>query len=359
MPGLAVRPLSGKESPGTRAQNIVGDEHLTNEPGQRLPEQSLSAVGDIAALPGPVAPPVLLERRQRSLPGLTAGLVRTARPKQWVKNLLVFAAPAAAGALGHAHEFLMALGAFGIFSLTASGTYFFNDAVDWEADRLHPVKRLRPVASGLVPVNLCIFLGVALMACGVGLGYLLAGGRLATVMGAYVGVNLAYNLWIKSEPVLDLAAVASGFVLRAVAGGVATGVALSNWFLIVASFGSLFVVAGKRHAEHLDLGAERASHRSTLAHYSVGFLRYVRGVSSAVTIAAYCLWAFQTASNAGPRAIWFQLSIIPFVIAILRYALLVDTGDGGAPEEIFLKNRTMQLLAVAWIGLFAAGIYGG
>ncbi len=339
---------------------------MTNEPSRELPDPPVAASPPVAPLrerapagraaPGQAATPEAPPDRSRG--SLARGLARTARPKQWLKNLLVFAAPGAAGALGHAHELLLTLGAFGIFCLTASGTYFMNDAIDWEADRLHPTKRNRPMASGVVPVNLGMAIGASLMATGVGLAYALAGSHLAVVVGAYVAVNLAYNLWLRQEPVVDLAAIASGFVLRAIAGGVAAGVPLSNWFLIVASFGSLFVVAGKRHAEHLDLGTDRAAHRVTLAQYSVGFLRYVRSVSSAVTIAAYCLWAFEKASSAGSGAIWFQLSIVPFVLAVLRYALLVDTGEGGAPEEVLIANRTMQLLAVAWVGLFAAGVYG-
>jgi decaprenyl-phosphate phosphoribosyltransferase len=334
---------------------------LPNEPSEHLPggppPQSKVAPlrGDLAPAPAPRDRPPGGPLAPRSL---AAGILRTARPRQWVKNLLVFAAPGAAGTLGEAHQFLLTLGAFGIFCLTASGTYFFNDAVDWEADRLHPLKRHRPVASGVVPVNLGIGIGCALMAAGIGLGYALAGGRLAIVMGTYVGVNLAYSMWLRDEPAIDLAAVASGFVLRAIAGGVAAGVPLSNWFLIVASFGSLFVVAGKRHAEHMDLGIDDSGHRPTLAHYSAGFLRYVRSVTSAVTITAYCLWAFEKASSAGPAAIWFQLSIIPFGLAVLRYALLVESGEGGSPEEVLLTNHTIQLLALAWIGLFAGGVYG-
>ncbi len=307
----------------------------------------------MAGLPQATAP----ETRSRSA-SVLAGLLRTARPRQWAKNVLVFAAPGAAGVLGHADPLLKTLGAFGIFCLSASGTYFINDAIDSAADRLHPVKRHRPVASGVVPVPLSIAVGTVLMAAGIGLAYLLAGQPLATVMGIYVAINFAYSMWLKDEPVIDLAAVASGFVLRAIAGGVAVGVALSNWFLIVASFGSLLMVAGKRHAEHLDLGDERAGHRPTLGYYSLGFLRYVRSLASAVAITAYCIWAFDKAAGAGHGAIWFQLSIVPFVIAILRYALLLDAGEGSAPEELVLRNRPLQVMGVIWLALFAVGVYG-
>ena len=150
--------------------------------------------------------------------------------------------------------------------------------------------------------------------------------------------------------------MASGFVLRAISGGIAAHVAISDWFLIVASFGSLFMVAGKRHAEHVDLREGRGAHRATLEEYSLGFLSYVRSVSSGVAIAAYCLWAFEKAKLAGDPVL-FQLSIIPFVMAILRYALLLDAGRGGAPEEIVIGDRTLQVLGLVWVALFAAGVY--
>ncbi|HEY1633417.1 MAG TPA: decaprenyl-phosphate phosphoribosyltransferase [Acidimicrobiales bacterium] len=287
---------------------------------------------------------------------LAAGLLRTARPRQWVKNVLVFAAPGAAGVLGHPGPFLRTLAAFGIFCVTASGIYFVNDALDQTADRLHPTKRYRPVASGIVPVRIAVGVGVGLMVAGILLA-LLVKGQLALVMTIYVGITFAYNMWLKDEPVVDLAAVASGFVLRAIAGGVAAGVVLSNWFLIVASFGSLFMVAGKRHAEHLDLGDSREDHRATLGQYSLSFLRHVRSVASAVAIAGYCVWAFEKAAVAGHGAIWFQLSIAPFVLAVLRYALLLDAGKGGAPEDIVLGDRPIELMGAAWIFLFALGVY--
>ena len=130
------------------------------------------------------------------------------------------------------------------------------------------------------------------------------------MIAAYLAVTIAYSLWLKHEPVIDLAAVAAGFVFRAIAGGVATGVTLSDWFLIVAGAGSLFMVTGKRHAEQVELGDASHGHRSTLADYSDAYLRYVRAVASAVMLTAYCLWAFENASATGDTT-WFRLSIVP------------------------------------------------
>jgi decaprenyl-phosphate phosphoribosyltransferase len=291
-----------------------------------------------------------------TLPG---GLLRTARPKQWLKNVLVFAAPGAAGVLTHRDAFLDALAAFGIFCVVSSGVYFLNDALDVDADRRHPRKRLRPVAAGVVSLRLARVLGASLVVVGLGLSALLAW-KFLVVLVVYVTVQFAYTVWLKHEPVLDLAAVASGFVLRAIAGGVAVGVPISEWFLIVATFGSLFMVTGKRVADHTDLGDQRGAVRSTLATYSLNFLRFVLIMSATVTITAYCLWAFENATAVlhTHHGIWFQLSIVPFTLAMLRYGLLIDQGHGGAPEDVVLGDRMLQSLAVLWVVAFALGVYG-
>jgi decaprenyl-phosphate phosphoribosyltransferase len=155
---------------------------------------------------------------------------------------------------------------------------------------------------------------------------------------------------------VDLGAVAAGFVLRAVAGGVATNVALSNWFLIVAGAGSLFIVTGKRHAEQVTLGADSGAHRATLDEYSPGFLLLVRSVGASVTITAYCLWAFEVGSRVGD-VLWFRTSIVPFVLAMLRYAYIIERGGGGAPEEIVFEDRVLQVLGVLWLVAFVLGVH--
>lgn len=287
------------------------------------------------------------------------GLLLTARPRQWVKNLLVFAAPGAAGTLSHPHVALLATGTFGVFCLAASGTYFLNDCIDAAADRHHPAKRFRPIAARDLRVSVAVGAGFAILSCAVVLAGLLAGTRLVAVIDTYVGISVAYSLWLKHEPVLDLACVSSGFVLRAVAGGVATGVALSDWFLIVTSFGSLLVVAGKRSAEHAALGEDRSAHRRALASYPAPFLRSARLIAAGVTLSAYCLWAFERARQlgSGHHPIWFELSIIPFVVALLHVELRFERGHGGAPEDLALGDRRLQLLGLTWVLLFALGVY--
>ena len=281
------------------------------------------------------------------------------RPHQWVKNVLVLVAPGAAGLLGHGDVVLRALAAFGIFCAAASATYLVNDVLDAEADRRHPVKRLRPVAAGTLGIPAAVGAAATLGVAAVAGSWLLAGWQLVAVTGAYLAITLGYSLRLKHEPVIELAAVASGFVLRAVAGGVAVHVPLSSWFLVVTSFGALFLVTGKRAAEHLTLGDERGAHRRSLTLYTPEFLRSTLTLSAAATVTTYCLWAFDRAGLARPgdRLTWVELSVAPVVVGVLYVLRLLDAGEGGAPTELALHDRTLQLLGLAWAVLVALGVY--
>ena len=299
-------------------------------------------------------PPAIDESRS-----IAAGLFHTARVRQWPKNVLVFAAPGAAGVLTHGGPLLRTLAAVALFCLVSSGTYFINDALDVRADRLHPTKQFRPVAAGVISVRMAATTGVILMAVA------LAGGtalkwRLGLVLGIYVIVQFAYSFYFKHQPIYDLAMVSGGFVLRALAGAVAVPVAVSQWFLIVATFGSLLMVTGKRVAEHAELGDERGAHRATLDEYSSTFLRTVLAIAAGGAIIGYCLWAFsfQTALLHHHDQIWFQLSIVPVLIGLLRYTFLVEAGHGAKPEELVLGDRPLQLLGLVWALFFAIGVYG-
>jgi decaprenyl-phosphate phosphoribosyltransferase len=286
-----------------------------------------------------------------------SAFVRTARPKQWSKNLLVVAAPGAAGVLTDPAQLGRTAVAFVALCLAASGTYFLNDALDVDADRQHPVKRNRPVASGALSVRTAKWCSGILIGLGIAVAAPINDGQLAAVVAGYALLTISYSIWLKHEPVIDLGAVAAGFVLRAVAGGIATNVPISNWFLIVAGAGSLFIVTGKRHAEQIELGSDSGAHRATLDEYSAGFLGFVRSVGASVTITAYCLWSFEVASRVGD-VLWFRASIVPFVLAMLRYAFIVEQGGGGAPEEILFEDRVLQVLGVLWLITFAIGVSG-
>jgi decaprenyl-phosphate phosphoribosyltransferase len=289
---------------------------------------------------------------------LVRALVRTARPKQWVKNVLVFAAPGAAGVLDDPAALGRTLVAFVALCLASSATYFLNDALDVHADREHPVKRERPVAAGQISERLAKVVAVVLAAVAIGISVPITDGELAIVIAGYLAVTVSYSLWLKHEPVVDLAAVAAAFVIRAIAGGIAADVEISDWFLIVAAGGSLFMVTGKRHAEQIELGDSSGAHRSTLEEYSTSFLGFVRAVAASLTVTAYCLWAFENAAATGDET-FFRLSIVPFILAILRYAHLIEQGRGGAPEEIVLSDRVLQVLAVLWVACFAVGVHTG
>jgi decaprenyl-phosphate phosphoribosyltransferase len=180
---------------------------------------------------------------------------------------------------------------------------------------------------------------------------------LLLVLAAYVAITLSYSFYFKNIATVDLLAVASGFLLRTVAGAVATDVVISDFFLIVAAFGSVFLVAGKRHAEYEALGPEAWRHRRTLGRYSLVYLAQVRAMAAAVTMLAYCQWALERGE--GMAVPWFELSIVPFVVAVLRYELLVGEGHGGAPEEVFRHNRPIQVLGATWAFLVLVGIYAG
>ncbi len=273
-----------------------------------------------------------------------------------MKNLLVVAAPGAAGVLGHSVALRETLVAVVAFCLAASGTYALNDVLDAESDRHHPQKRQRPVAAGELSKGRALAMAAILMVAALVLSLTLTRLGLAAVLGIYVALNISYCLWLKHEPVLDMATVAASYLLRAIAGGVATGVPLSDWFLIVASFGSLFIVCGRRFAEHLEAGDQRGFRRPALGGYTLDYLRYVRTLSSAVTVTAYCLWAFDKARS-GRAPLIFELTIVPFTLAILTWARLVELGDGEQPEDLIMSSRTLQVLGLCWLVLFAVGVY--
>ena len=287
--------------------------------------------------------------------GVARGVLRTMRPRQWVKNVLVLAAPFAAGDLLQPGIGFQLAVAFVAFSLAASGVYLVNDAKDVEADRAHPTKRHRPIAAGIVPRGLAVGVAVVLLAAAVAVS-LLASVQLVAVLAVYVVVQLAYCFWLKHQPVLDICIVASGFLLRAIAGGAATGIALSQWFLLVAGFGSLFMVAGKRYAEMMLAERTGAKIRKSLESYSASYLRFVWGLSATVLITTYSLWAFEI-REAENNPIWSAVSIVPFVVAVLRYAVDVDSGSGGEPEEIALGDRVLQVLALLWVATLTVAVY--
>jgi decaprenyl-phosphate phosphoribosyltransferase len=281
-------------------------------------------------------------------------VLEAARPRQWLKNVLLLGAPTAAGVLTEPDALGRLAIAFVAFSAAAAGGYLLNDVRDAEDDRRHPRKCRRPVASGLLTERAALGAGAMLLVAATALGAAL-GWVFLTVLLGYVALTASYSLVLRNIAVIDLAAVAGCHVARAAAGGIAVGVPLSKWFLIVASFGALFVVAGKRLGDLAELGAGAPGARSTLALYSPGYLRHVLMMASAVAVTGYCLWSFNTPHATVPEL--SQLSVVPLVLFLLRYALLLDQGRGGAPEELVLADRPLAALAATWVALFAGAVY--
>lgn len=289
---------------------------------------------------------------------MIGALIREARPKQWAKNLLVFAAPGAAGVMDDRSFALDAVWAFLAFCLVASGTYYINDLRDLAADRGHPTKRTRPIAAGEIPEAVAMLVAVVLFAGGVALSAAI-GWHFLIVVGVYVVVTLAYSAGLKRVAVVDLTLVAAGFLIRAIGGAVAVDIPMSTWFLLCTAFGSLFIVTGKRYAELGELGDDAAAHRSTLELYTPGYLRIVLAVATTSMLMSYCIWAFETKEVSGSTWPFYELSIVPVVMAVLRYLLLVEHGRGAAPEELFVGDRALQVLGVIWIVVFGLGVYVG
>jgi decaprenyl-phosphate phosphoribosyltransferase len=287
---------------------------------------------------------------------LPRGLLRQARPRQWAKNVLVLAAPTAAGVLDSVNAAVQVLVAVVAFCLASSGTYYLNDLLDVEADRRHPVKRFRPIAAGVVPVPLARVMAGLLMTGGVTVALLAGGWELPVVVLAYVVLSTGYSTYLKHIAVVDIVAVAAGFVLRALGGAAAVDVPVSRWFFIVASLGSLFMVACKRNAELRALAGEAAGVRSTHATYTSGYLSYVESTASGAALVAYCLWAFERQGEMSGSIPFFVLSIAPFALGLLRYALLVDQGAGEEPEEVVLRDRPLLACAAAVAGLLTLGL---
>ena len=282
--------------------------------------------------------------------------LRAMRPRQWVKNILVLAAPVAAGSLFQPAVLINTAWAFVAFCLISASIYLINDVRDVEADRQHPKKRLRPIAAGELSPRTALILAAVTLVAAVVIGYLV-NPLLAVTVAVYWVLQVGYSLFLKNEPIIDLAMVAAGFLLRAVAGGVASGIELSQWFLLVASFGSLFMVAGKRYSEIVELGPD-AGTRASLARYSDSYLRFVWTMACTAVIMSYSLWAFEQRGDIEWLGLpWHAFSIAPFTLALMRYAYVIDRGDAGEPEDVVLKDRVLQVLGVAWVIPVAIGVF--
>jgi decaprenyl-phosphate phosphoribosyltransferase len=285
------------------------------------------------------------------------GVVRALRPRQWVKNVLVFTAPLAAGRLFAPDVLLGSALAFVAFCLLSATVYLINDVRDVEEDRLHPRKRFRPIAAGELKPRTAVVLAVLTGAAGLALGFVTAP-ELGITLLVYLLLQLGYSAFLKHLPVVDLAMVASGFLLRAIAGGVASGIALSQWFLLVAAFGSFFMVAGKRYSEIKSLGSGAGTRRS-LERYSESYLRFAWMLAAVMVLISYSLWAFDNRAQGAYGLPWTAISIAPFTLGLLQYALEVDSGNAGEPEEVVLHDKVLQVIGLVWLVVISIAVFTG
>ncbi|GGL75831.1 decaprenyl-phosphate phosphoribosyltransferase [Streptomyces fumigatiscleroticus] len=288
---------------------------------------------------------------------LLGGLLRTARPKQWVKNVLVAAAPAAAGELFSWHALARLALVLVLFTACAAAVYLVNDARDAEADRAHPVKRHRPVAAGQVPVAVAYAVGGLLGLLAPAVAAWLCPPGVAALLTAYVGMQLAYCVSLKHVLVLDLVVVTTGFLMRAMIGGVALGIPLSRWFLITTGFGALFMVSAKRYSEALRMAGTAGATRALLTEYTTGYLRFVWQLAAGVAVLAYCLWALEEGGVPHTSVLpWRQLSMVAFILAVLRYAVFADRGTAGEPEDVVLRDRPLALIGLVWAAMYGLAV---
>ena len=288
---------------------------------------------------------------------LTLALLASLRPRQWVKNLFVFAGVIFSQQLLTPRVWL-ALAAFAVFCGLSGAIYLFNDVADADKDRLHESKRLRPVASGALPPGAAVGFGVLLLA-----GCLAAAFRLSPSFGlvalAYGALLTAYSVWLKHVVILDVLTVAAGFVLRAVAGAVAVDVEISGWLLICTILIALFLALGKRRHEYRSLTGDAAAHRPILAEYSEGFLDQMISVVTASTVTTYALYTMSPETVAKFHTRLLPLTL-PFVLyGIFRYLYLLYRRDlGGNPSDLLVTDRGLLLDALLWMLATLAIIYG-
>lgn len=290
-------------------------------------------------------------------------VLEACRPRQWTKNLLVFAAPLFAFSFEPRLWADVAV-AFVAFCAISSAIYLLNDVLDVEADRAHPSKRHRPIASGLVSVPLALTLALLLASISLGLGAAIHM-SLAGVLLAYGVIQVGYCLKFKRMPLLDLFCISSGFLLRAIGGVAAAGLGFSAWFLLTVGLLALFLAVEKRKAElrvSLDRGVIT---RRVLERYSLSLLQRLESIVSTSAFMSYALWASGPALGGAPTS--WMLITVPFVlVGIFRYQLLSDPEEAGRrdtlypdrttekPEEILLADHGVRLTLLAWLGTVAA-----
>jgi decaprenyl-phosphate phosphoribosyltransferase len=284
-----------------------------------------------------------------------AAAAETARPRQWPKNLLVFAAPLAGATLGRDEGLGYVLAAAVAFVAASAAVYYVNDVLDADRDRQHPVKRLRAVASGRLPAAHALLLAGLAAVLALASGPIIGDLALTVIIAAYLALSLLYGMVLKHIPVIELLFVATGFVFRALGGAAAAQVPPSAWFLLVCSLGALMVAVAKRFCELTLLGRDQAArHRPVMRYYRPVWLRRAQWLVTAAMVVAYLLWAVGQ-DDPWIRG-WHLVSAVPLAAALIRFARLTARADGRPVEDLIARDPVMITFELAWLVTFAAGL---
>jgi decaprenyl-phosphate phosphoribosyltransferase len=283
-------------------------------------------------------------------------VVLTTRPRQWPKNLLVFAAPLAGATIGRGDEFGYAVLAAVVFGCASAAVYLVNDVVDAERDRRHPLKRHRPIASGALPGAHAVVLAVLAALVAVAVGVAIGEPLLAAAAAGYLCLSFLYSVRLKHVPFVEMGLVASGFLLRVLGGAAATHVRPSVWFLLVCSLGALGVAVAKRYSELTSLGDAAAAHRPVMRWYRPRVLRAGQIVIGALMLATYLMWA--SGESDGTRA-WHMVSAVPLALALGRFGALTARRTVRQVEDMITRDGPMLACEVAWLSLFCTGLVMG
>ncbi len=285
---------------------------------------------------------------------MVKAIIREMRPRQWAKNVFIFAALVFDEQLTQKEPLLRTIAGFILLCLISSAVYIMNDIADVESDRQHPAKRNRPIAAGQLSIPLALVLAIAMAAFALAAGFALEPG-FGWIITLYFVLNLLYSLWLKHTPIIDVMIIAAGFVLRVAAGVVLIEVTrFSPWLYVCTTLLALIIGFGKRRAEIILLADGANAHRKVLDGYTIGFLDQLIVVVSATTIMAYSLYTFSALNLPSNH---LMMLTIPFVIyGVFRYLYLIHVEDaGGAPEELILSDRPLLATLVLW-GLLAVVI---
>jgi 4-hydroxybenzoate polyprenyltransferase len=275
-------------------------------------------------------------------------IITLLRPEQWVKNLIVFGALIFARQFTDSRNVLHALIAFGVYCLLSSAIYVINDLHDRDSDRLHPLKKSRPLASGTVSVSVARLLAVCLIICGLGSAFLLPRGFLNVTL-IFVAFNILYTSVLKDIVIIDVMSIAVSFVLRAVAGSYAISVPTSSWLIACTFLLALFIGFGKRRHELMILKDQAFEHRVTLKKYSPYFLDQLIGVVTASTVVAYTFYTLSPEIQEKLGVKHLELTI-PFVLyGVFRYLYLIHQEEGGgSPTRLLLTDKPILINIVLW-----------